>query len=75
MLMDHPDAECDRVVRVADVRLFSVDPYAIRITVDFPAPFSPTIAWIVPFSTLIDTSLFATTLPKVLVTFLSSSMC
>src|SRR5687767_1340029 len=46
----------------------------MRMTVDFPAPFSPTIACIVPLWTVMDTSLFAMTDPKVLVMFLSSSM-
>src|SRR4051794_28535333 len=42
--------------------------------VDFPAPFSPTIAWIVPRCTEIETSLFAVTSPKVFVMLRNSSM-
>src|SRR6478672_3013998 len=46
----------------------------MRMIVDFPAPFSPTIAWMVPFVTLNETSLFATTSPKVFVILRNSIM-
>src|SRR5918998_432673 len=46
----------------------------MRIAVDFPAPFSPTIAWIVPGSTRIETPSFASTSPKRFVMSRSSSI-
>ena len=36
-------------------------PYSVFISVDLPAPFSPTMAWMVPVRTLSQTSLFAMT--------------
>jgi hypothetical protein len=42
------------------------------IRVDFPAPFSPMIPWIVPGATLMEMSLFAWTGPKALEMPLSS---
>src|SRR4051794_5642668 len=44
----------------------------MRIAVDLPAPFSPTMAWIVPGSTFRLTRSLARTLPKRLVMFRSS---
>src|SRR5918997_5091266 len=46
----------------------------MRIAVDFPAPFSPTMAWIVPGSTRIETRSFASTSPKRFVMSRSSSI-
>ena len=42
-------------------------------SVDLPAPFSPSSAWTVPGSTLIDTSSSATSEPKILVMPIVSS--
>src|SRR5262245_37778801 len=42
-------------------------PYRIFMSVDFPAPFSPATAWIVPAGTLIETRWFAVWAPKRLV--------
>src|SRR3712207_6721316 len=47
----------------------------MRIAVDFPAPFSPTMAWIVPGSTRMSMWSLASTSPKRLVIALNSSMC
>src|SRR5262245_20817109 len=41
-------------------------PDSTRMSVDLPAPFSPTIAWISPGATSRDASRFATTGPNVL---------
>src|SRR5262245_4007809 len=46
----------------------------MRIAVDFPAPFSPTIAWIVPVRTVILIWSLARTLPNRLLMFRSSSI-
>src|SRR5215213_7071570 len=46
----------------------------MRIAVDFPAPFSPTMAWMVPGSTRMSMWSLASTSPKRLVMALSSSM-
>src|SRR6266540_5428740 len=48
-------------------------PYKIFISVDLPAPFSPTIAWIVPLRTVRLTSELATTPGNRLVIPLSST--
>ena len=45
-------------------------PYKIFISVDFPAPFSPTIAWMEAEATSIETSLLANTPGKDLLIFL-----
>src|ERR1041384_2257803 len=46
----------------------------MRIAVDLPAPFSPTMAWIVPGLTTMLTLSLARTSPKRFVIFLSSSI-
>src|SRR5207302_8581818 len=46
----------------------------MRIAVDLPAPFSPTIAWIVPVRTVILTRSLASTLPNRLLMLRSSSI-
>ncbi len=42
-------------------------PYRVFISVDLPAPFSPTMAWMVPLRTTMSMSEFATTPGKRLV--------
>src|SRR5438093_10190571 len=46
----------------------------MRIAVDLPAPFSPTIAWIVPVRTVILRRSLASTLPNRLLMLRSSSI-
>jgi hypothetical protein len=73
MLEHHPDARRDRRLAVGDVRLVpGNEDIALVISVDFPAPFSPMIPWIVPGMTRIEMSLFACTGPKALDMPLSS---